>query len=158
MILIIDTLNKNIRVGYEELHLPTGDFSWIPSNVYQVRWYDTQGQIQYFADKKEGILIEPLSDLGIYEKAIEMFNDEKQRLEDEKKVQEELIEASRDYWQELRDTRNTKLAESDWTQISDSPLTENQQDSWKIYRQELRDLPGNTTDPKNPVWPLEPGA
>ena len=29
---------------------------------------------------------------------------------------------------------------------------------WMDYRQALRDLPANTTDPANPVWPTKPGG
>lgn len=149
MILFIDTLKKTIRVEYEELHITSQDFSWIPSDVYQLRWYGTEGQIQYYNTSEKKYLIESIDDIGIYGQAVEMFNNEK-------KLQEELKEAARDYWQELRDNRNAKLADSDWTQILDSPLSEIQKISWRNYRQELRDLPKNTVDPKNPVWPLAP--
>jgi len=65
------------------------------------------------------------------------------------------LEASRvdDLWHQLRTTRNTKLAESDWTVLTDSPVSTA---AWKTYRQALRDLPANTTDPSNPVWPTPP--
>ena len=52
----------------------------------------------------------------------------------------------------LRIKRNKKLAQSDWMAKSDVNMT----DSWKTYRQALRDLPANTADPKNPTWPTEP--
>ena len=29
-------------------------------------------------------------------------------------------------------------------------------DAWKTYRQALRDLPSNTSDPANPTWPTKP--
>jgi len=29
---------------------------------------------------------------------------------------------------------------------------------WMDYRQALRDLPANTTDPANPDWPVKPGG
>ena len=29
-------------------------------------------------------------------------------------------------------------------------------DAWKTYRQALRDLPANTSDPINPTWPTKP--
>jgi hypothetical protein len=56
-------------------------------------------------------------------------------------------------WFVLRSRRNALLAESDWTVLSDSPtLTA----AWKTYRQALRDLPANTTDPTAPDWPTPP--
>lgn len=56
----------------------------------------------------------------------------------------------------LRVERNNRLDACDWTQLSDSPLTANKKGQWATYRQELRDLPENTSDPKNPEWPEEP--
>ena len=59
-------------------------------------------------------------------------------------------------WASLRTERNALLVSSDWTQASDSPLTDEVQASWATYRQELRDLPASTEDPANPTWPEAP--
>ena len=83
----MDVLRKSIRVESEELGVALQDYSWIPSNVTNVRWYGT-------------------------------------------------------------DLRNQKLAECDWTQIFDVPLTQEQKTAWGTYRQALQDLPENITDPK----------
>ena len=56
-------------------------------------------------------------------------------------------------WKVLRSTRNALLVDCDWTVLSDTPTSTA---AWKTYRQELRDLPANTTDPFNPVWPTPP--
>ena len=56
-------------------------------------------------------------------------------------------------WRTLRAERDRRLAECDWTVLSDTPTTTA---TWKAYRQQLRDLPSNTTDPFNPVWPTPP--
>ena len=56
-------------------------------------------------------------------------------------------------WQTLRSDRNRLLAECDWTVLADTPTSTA---AWKAYRQALRDLPANTTDPFNPVWPTPP--
>jgi|11_taG_2_1085331.scaffolds.fasta_scaffold01942_6 hypothetical protein len=56
----------------------------------------------------------------------------------------------------LREDRNKALAESDWTQFNDSPLSGVKKQEWATYRQQLRDLPANTDDPANPVWPIQP--
>ena len=53
----------------------------------------------------------------------------------------------------VRDKRDRLLADSDWTQASDAPVDTT---AWAEYRQALRDLPANTTDPENPVWPTPP--
>jgi len=56
-------------------------------------------------------------------------------------------------WRELRSERNGRLAASDWSQVADAPVDKA---AWATYRQALRDLPANTTDPLNPVWPELP--
>ena len=55
---------------------------------------------------------------------------------------------------ELRLRRNQLLTETDYLALADSTLT----DEMRSYRQALRDLPANTVDPANPVWPVKPGA
>jgi hypothetical protein len=54
----------------------------------------------------------------------------------------------------LRTRRNQLLAETDYLALADATLT----DEMTAYRQALRDLPANTTDPANPVWPTKPGG
>jgi hypothetical protein len=56
----------------------------------------------------------------------------------------------------LRRKRDIKLTKCDWTQGSDSPLTDEVKTTWATYRQELRDLPANTADPVDPTWPSPP--
>lgn len=55
-------------------------------------------------------------------------------------------------WAELRSLRTRRLAETDWWASSDRTMTAEQ----TAYRQALRDLPANTTDPENPTWPTKP--
>lgn len=52
----------------------------------------------------------------------------------------------------LRSVRDRLLAETDWWAMSDRTMTAEQ----TAYRQALRDLPANTTDPANPTWPTKP--
>ena len=52
----------------------------------------------------------------------------------------------------LREERDKRIAETDWWASSDRTMTAEQ----TAYRQTLRDLPANTTDPANPVWPVKP--
>jgi len=53
---------------------------------------------------------------------------------------------------DLRRQRNLLLAETDYLALADATLT----DEMRAYRQALRDLPANTADPANPVWPTKP--
>lgn len=73
---------------------------------------------------------------------------------------EEIAQASQDAqqviddaWKILRTERNARLAGCDWTQVADALVDKY---SWAEYRQHLRDLPANTTDPLNVVWPTPP--
>jgi homoaconitase/3-isopropylmalate dehydratase large subunit len=54
----------------------------------------------------------------------------------------------------LRSKRNSLLAETDYLALADHTLSA----EMTAYRQALRDLPSNTTDPANPVWPTKPGG
>lgn len=70
----------------------------------------------------------------------------------------------KDYLQLIRDARNKLLMQSDWTQLPDVRLSEEQKESWKIYRKQLRDLPENIEEPRllmldmnHPDWPVAPG-
>lgn len=53
---------------------------------------------------------------------------------------------------ELREERNRRLAETDYLALSDVTLSTEMAE----YRQALRDLPDNTSDPANPTWPVKP--
>ena len=52
----------------------------------------------------------------------------------------------------LRHLRDEKLKETDYWALSDRSIT----DAQKKYRQDLRDLPANTSDPAKPTWPSKP--
>lgn len=58
-------------------------------------------------------------------------------------------------WINLRARRSQLLSDCDWTQVPDAPVDKA---AWAAYRQQLRDLPENTVDPANPVWPTPPGS
>lgn len=61
--------------------------------------------------------------------------------------------------QEFRNQRNRKLAVTDWALVEDSPLTEEEKESVRVYRQDLRDAPAsntNLTSLDDAVWPTKP--
>ena len=66
---------------------------------------------------------------------------------------EEIIEREQQEATEVREKRNQLLKDSDWTQIPDCTVDKA---AWATYRQALRDLPENTADVFNPVWPTKP--
>lgn len=56
----------------------------------------------------------------------------------------------------IRPSRNKLLAESDWTQLTDSPLDQDTRNAWSVYRQELRDLTNNIDENGEVEFPSAP--
>jgi hypothetical protein len=52
--------------------------------------------------------------------------------------------------------RNSLLFKSDWTQLPNGPLTQQQQEQWATYRQALRDITTQSGYPANIIWPTKP--
>jgi len=86
-------------------------------------------------------------------------------------TQDELHKKEAEKFKSLRDKRDGLLRESDWSQLLYAEATETEvavyghkdrqikdfiARQWAEYRQQLRDLPGNTADPKNVEWPAPP--
>ena len=64
-----------------------------------------------------------------------------------------------DFWPKVRRDRDFLLAECDWTQSPDSPLTTEKKTEWATYRQALRDVPAtnsSVTDIDSVVFPTKP--
>jgi hypothetical protein len=55
----------------------------------------------------------------------------------------------------VRSTRNTRLADCDWTQVADAP---GDKAAWATYRQALRDISSQTGFPWDIQWPEAPTA
>jgi len=53
----------------------------------------------------------------------------------------------------VRADRDKRLAECDWTQLSDSQVDKA---VWATYRQELRDVPAQAGFPYDITWPVKP--
>ena len=56
----------------------------------------------------------------------------------------------------VRQNRDKALAASDWTVLTDSPLTTAKKTEWKTYRQALRDITSAEGFPHDVTWPSEP--
>lgn len=50
------------------------------------------------------------------------------------------------FFEIVREQRNEKLFESDWTQMPDAPITDEKKAEWVAYRQVLRDIPATYSD------------
>ena len=65
-----------------------------------------------------------------------------------------------DFLAEVRNKREGRLYSSDWTQYSDSPLSDEKKVEWRTYRQQLRDLmanlPSDLDDLDDVSWPTKP--
>jgi hypothetical protein len=57
------------------------------------------------------------------------------------------------FYDRIRLWRDRELLSCDWTQLGDSTANKS---AWAEYRQELRDLPAQNTDPKKIVFPTRP--
>lgn len=68
-------------------------------------------------------------------------------------VQIEMVNSAQ--WEVIKKQRNQYLLQSDWTQLSDSPLSNEKKQEWINYRQALRDIT-TQEDPFNITWPTKP--
>jgi hypothetical protein len=57
------------------------------------------------------------------------------------------------YFERLRLWRDAQLKASDWTQVEDAPIDKA---AWATYRQALRDLPNQSSDPSKLKFPTAP--
>jgi len=161
MRLTIVPSDKTIIVDGQGCSGISTDWSWVPSNVHAVQWFDTWGEVEY----NDGQNNERIDDLGTYIQAVTHLETEKQRVADEQARLDYEWEWERDWPRLVRKFRTIRLSNSDWTQVSDNSLTEEQREAWRVYRQELRDLPSNFTeeqyremvrDLNHELWPTEP--
>ena len=59
-------------------------------------------------------------------------------------------------WSDLREKRDRLIAETDWEIVKHKELGTDIPTALTTYRQDLRDLPANTSDPSNRSWPVKP--
>ena len=70
-------------------------------------------------------------------------------------TEEEISAKLEEKWVEVRIMRDALLAQSDWTQFQDSPLSGTNLTDWQTYRQSLRDI-SSQSNPYNLTWPAKP--
>tara|TARA_R100000234_G_scaffold101639_1_gene70746 strand:- start:82 stop:534 length:453 start_codon:yes stop_codon:yes gene_type:complete len=149
MNLVIIPSDRIIGIGTTILSGIGTDMSWIPSDVHAVHWDGSSGEIEY-NDGKANL---DITSIGIYSQAETTFDNEIQRKKD---LDDEYLNSSTFLWMKLRSERDNLLLSSDFTQLGDIGLSESKKTEWVNYRQALRDLPANTSDPANPTWPTKP--
>ena len=149
MNLVIIPSDRIIGIGTTIISGIGTDLSWIPSDVHAVHWDGSSGEIEY-NDGKANL---DITSIGIYSQAETTFNNEIQRRKDR---DDEYVNSSTFLWMKLRSERDNLLLSSDFTQLGDIGLSESKKTEWINYRQALRDLPANTSDPASPNWPTKP--
>ena len=149
MNLVIIPSDRIIGIGTTILSGIGTDMSWIPSDVHAVHWDGSSGEIEY-NDGKANL---DITSIGIYSQAETTLNNEIQRRKD---LDDEYLNSSTFLWMKLRSERDNLLLSSDFTQLGDIGLSESKKTEWINYRQALRDLPANTSDPASPNWPTKP--
>ncbi len=120
------------------------NLSYLDANIHAIQWQDTTGEIEY-KDTTPNLVI---NDITPYNQCVTDWETAKNT------ANPTLTDA--DYQADLRNQRNYLLSSTDWTQIQDNKLSDTKKTEWQTYRQSLRDLPANTSDYKNPVWPTQP--
>lgn len=131
-----DKLVSKDGVSYSNL-----DLSFLDSDVWAVQWDTDKGHIE-----KRDLSIVEITDITPYNTALTKW-DEANTLANTPFTETE---------DSVRATRDELLAQSDWTVLTDSPLSDSKIAEWKTYRQALRDLPANTSDFANPTYPDTP--
>lgn len=59
-------------------------------------------------------------------------------------------------WKEVRNKRDKLLKETDWCILPDAPLTEQQKQQIQVYRENLRNVPQDYTNPFEVQFPEKP--
>ena len=116
-------------------------------NVTKFKDFDNENDAKAHVTKYGGFSQKSVGDMIDYYKVA----DGKATYNNDKIASDKLTKA----WSDLRQTRDAKIAESDYMGNSDVSMSS----AWKTYRKALRDLPGtlnDTTVLKTITWPTEP--
>ena len=76
----------------------------------------------------------------------------------EEEIEAERAELSLPTAEEVRSQRDKLLAETDWTQVLDAPISAESREAFRVYRQDLRDITEQEGFPANVIWPDMPEA
>ena len=91
-------------------------------------------------------------------KILDMLNTAPQITPEQAREIDYLIHRIDDPMAGIRVERSRLLGLCDWTQAVDVPLSDEQKQAWRVYRQSLRDLTQEYTAPEQVVWPTPPSA
>lgn len=72
-------------------------------------------------------------------------------------VSQQLVDGRNEQlWNEIREIRTRYLKNTDWTQLPDVSLTPEKIQEYVVFRQQLRSLTDDFSDPSQVVWPTIP--
>ena len=156
-IIVIDELEWQCRRGAKGLSNPeywtwlesitTDDVPDYSGEDYEI--VETEVDVQGFSES--GHIITNLEGTHYHLK----WDETKVVKDDTAKAAWELAEE----WKRIRTQRTRLLAETDWTQGGDSPLTTQKKSDWAKYRTSLRTLPedqSSKTKYSDITWPTKP--
>ena len=124
--------------------------SSFPSDVWAVQWDSTtkKGTVE-----KNDLSVSTITSISDFQSFIDEFDAKKAEI-DKAMASSPLTDEEK--LANFRIERTRRLNICDWTQLPDSPLSSTKKAEWATYRQALRDLPANTSDPEKPTYPTEP--
>ena len=139
-----------------------------PERMHALQWDGKQGHIEWLGSGDEPPHNEPLaadSYAGQVAPYVELWKEEKARLEqaaaeaEAARLAEYNSEEAR--FERLRSERDQRLAATDYLQMPDYPLSDDQRTILQVYRQALRDLPSQEGAPwdggaEDTPWPEIP--
>ena len=120
------------------------------------RFYGNQRDVDSRSSSLEHIIVPPNINSSYVILSRNPETNEIEFSEDAEAIERDRLNSIQFSWDQLRYERNIRLTNSDWVMLSDISMTTEKKEEWVTYRQALRDLPSNTTDPENITWPNTP--
>jgi hypothetical protein len=146
--------DKLIQLNYYD----TGDFhvkrrKFVKNfSTGEYEWKDYEMEIRYQEDIEDGKKIfEVLKEAFYLIDSVEKDNFQKE-------LAEAYYQSSKISWYGIRLVRQFLLQDSDWVLLPDSPLSVEDKELWKTYRQSLRDIPqvDEYLEPTDVMFPITP--
>ena len=148
--LIQDGVVKRYPYSLSDIKLANPNTSF-PSVASDATMAEYGAMRVYFSTRPE------LTDTQVLEEDTPVFSNEDQRWTQVLRVRnmtsEEITQRNDTQAAQVRTDRNTKLTESDWTQVADAPVDKA---AWATYRQALRDITAQSGFPWTITWPVQP--
>lgn len=120
------------------------------------RFYGNQRHVDSRSSSLEHIIVPPNINSRYVILSRNQETNEIEFSEDAEAIERARLNAIEFSWDQLRYERNIRISNTDWVMLSDISMTTEKKEEWVTYRQALRDLPANTTDPENVTWPTPP--